>query len=131
LGYRYPAPAVQQHSSRILVVEDELLLAEMTADVVTSLGYAVSGIARNLAEARAELGRQNFDAALLDIGLAGYPSTEIADELWAMDKPFAFVTAYDDATEPRHAQVPLLHKPFGYEQLDVLLKTLVGDAPSA
>lgn len=44
-------------------------------------------------------------------------------------RPFAFVTAHDEAAEPRHTQLPLLHKPFGYEQLDALLNTLVGEAP--
>jgi DNA-binding response OmpR family regulator len=129
LGYHYPVPAVQQRSSRILVVEDELLLAEMIADVATSLGYAVSGIARNIAEARAELGKQNFDAVLLDISLDGYRSSEIGDVLLERGTPFAFVTAYEEVDAPRHAQVPLLRKPFGYEQLEDLLKSLVGDAP--
>jgi CheY-like chemotaxis protein len=129
LGYRYPVPATQQRSARILVVEDELVIAEMTAEAVVSLGYSVSGIASNLAEARDELDRQNFDAVLLDIGLDGYQSPEIADVLLERGTPFAFVTAYDEAAVPRHAQVPLLHKPFGYEKLDVLLKALVGEAP--
>jgi DNA-binding response OmpR family regulator len=131
LGYSYSVPTIQKRCSRILIVEDELLLAEMTADVVISLGYAVSGIARNVAEARDELGRQNFDVVLLDIGLAGYQSPEIADVLLARGTPFAFVTAYDEATEPRHAEVPLLRKPFGYEQLDLLLRSLVGERLSA
>jgi DNA-binding response OmpR family regulator len=129
LDYRYPVSAIQKRSSRILIVEDELALAELTAEAIISLGYTVSGIASNLAEGRDELGRRNFDAVLLDIGLDGHRSREIADVLLERRTPFAFVTAYDEAAEPRHAKVPLLRKPFDYEQLEVLLKTLVGEAP--
>jgi DNA-binding response OmpR family regulator len=131
LDYHYPVSvsAIQQRSSRILIVEDELVLAKLIAEAVISLGYTVSGIACNLAEGRDEFGRRNFDAVLLDIGLDGHRSREIADVLLERRTPFAFVTAYDEAAEPRHARVPLLHKPFNYEQLEVLLKTLVGEAP--
>jgi hypothetical protein len=54
---------------------------------------------------------------LLDIGLDGSYSTEIADLLLETGIPFAFVAGYDDPFEARHADIPLLSKPFTSEQL--------------
>ena len=47
-----------------------------------------------------------------------------------MGVPFAFVTGYDYVVEPRHDNVPLLHKPFSSIQLRVLVEQLVGSVPS-
>ena len=59
----------------------------------------------------------NYDAVLLDIGLGDEHSPELADLLKEAGTPFAFVTGYDHAAAPRHADVPLLHKPFSPTQL--------------
>ena len=97
---------------RILIVEDEMLIADLIDDIVREIGYAVSGKAHNLLSARQELGKRNFDAVLLDIGLDGQHNPELADWLLEMDIPFAFVTGYDHPFEARHDKVPLLQKPF-------------------
>jgi CheY-like chemotaxis protein len=123
-------PNAQLRTPRILIVEDETLLAEMIAEVIRGLGYVVSGCALNLSKARHELAKQNFDAVLLDIGMLSQSYSEIADMLQERGKPFAFVTAYNGALAPRHASVPLLSKPFTIDQLEALLQTLVGSPPS-
>ena len=68
----------------------------------------------------------DFDAVLLDLGLDGQTSREIADLLIELKIPFAFVTGYTQPFEPRHASVPLLHKPFTVGQLREVLHALVG-----
>jgi DNA-binding NtrC family response regulator len=110
----------------VLVIEDATEIANLMDDIVRDLGYAVSGLASTIAAARHELAKRNFDAVLLDMGLDGLYSPEIADALLEMGVPFAFVTGYDEPFEARHASVPLLSKPFKSEQLRVLLENLIG-----
>jgi CheY-like chemotaxis protein len=114
---------------QILIVEDEFLVAEMIADMATTLGYAVVARAANLAEVRRELATATFDCVLLDLRLGDELTVEAADVLLERDVPFAFVTGYTEPAEPRHAAVPILNKPFSIEQLRILLEQLIGPAP--
>jgi len=102
-----------------------MLIAFLVDDIVRELGYGVSATASTIDAARHELAKRNFDAVLLDIGLDGPYSPEIADVLSEMAIPFAFVTGYREPFEARHADVPLLSKPFTSEQLRVLLERLI------
>jgi DNA-binding response OmpR family regulator len=112
--------------NRVLVIEDEPFIAALFAEMVHELGYEASGLANGLASARRELGRRNFDVVLLDIGLDGQHSPELADLLMEMKMPFAFVTGYTQPFELRHSQIPLLHKPFTLAQLRNVLNALIG-----
>jgi CheY-like chemotaxis protein len=116
-------------ASRILIVEDEFLVAEMIADMVATLGYSVTAQAANLAEVRRELASGHFDCVLLDVRLGNELTIEAADVLIERGTPFAFVTGYTEPAEPRHAAVPVLNKPFSIEQLRHLLERLIGPAP--
>jgi CheY-like chemotaxis protein len=109
---------------RILVVEDDLLVALMIEEMVRNCGRRVSGIAADAKAARHEFAKRNFDAVLLDLTLQDQPHPELADNLLAKGVPFAFVTGYDYLIEPRHEDVPLLQKPFTAGQLGVLLAAL-------
>ena len=124
IGHPRPAP-------RILIVEDELLIALMIAEMVRDTRYHVSGIAHTPAMARQEFAKHNYDAVLLDINIGGRYNTEIADRLLKRGVPFAFVTGYDYLVEPRHENVPVLPKPFTFDQLRVLLRNLVGLSSSS
>ena len=53
-------------------------------------------------------------------------ATAVTDVQLEMGIPFAFVSGYDGPFEARHADVPLLRKPFTADQLRVLLEKLVG-----
>lgn len=82
--------------------------------------------ANSVLAARDELENRDFDAVLLDLGLDGQASPEIAGRLMELNVPFAFVTGYTRPFEPRHAMVPLLHKPFTVGQLRDVLHALIG-----
>ena len=110
----------------MLIVEDEFIIALLIRDMVRELGYGVSGLANNLSAAQAELGKHNFDAVLLDLGLDGQHGSEIADLLMENNVPFAFLTGYTRPFEPRHESVPMLRKPFTAGQLRNVLDELVG-----
>ena len=116
---------------RILIIEHEHLIAHLIGEIVTGVGYRVSGLAHVVAVACCELIKRNFDAVLLDIGFDGLYGTEIADILIEFDIPFAFLTGHDKGFEPRYIAVPLLQKPFTPAQLRKLLAKLVGPAKSS
>jgi CheY-like chemotaxis protein len=107
-------------------VEDDLVIALMIEELVREFGYAVSRVAGTVAMARLQIAQHNFDAVLLDINMEGEYQPETADALVEASVPFAFVTGYDYVLEPRHEGVPLLEKPFGADQLRILLEKLVG-----
>ncbi|HMF25784.1 MAG TPA: response regulator [Pseudolabrys sp.] len=134
LPHSGPAPAtkarvaVSDRPPRILIIEDEPLIALMIEEIVEGLGYGVSGTARTMAMASQEFAKRNYDVVLLDINMGGRYHAETADHLLGWGVPFAFVTGYDYLVEPRHQDIPVLQKPFEPEDLRILLKDLVGPA---
>ena len=116
---------------RILIIEDELLIALMIEEMVREMGYRISGTPHTVVLARQELAKRNFDAVLLDVNFDGRPRPEIADLLVEKAVPFAFITGYDYVLEPRHENVPIMQKPFTFAELRVLLRELVGPRSSS
>jgi len=123
-----PVAAGRSYAPRILIIEDEFLIALLIEEMSRHLGYRVSGIAHNVTAARMALKKRDFDAVLLDINLDGRAGPDIADLLAKMAIPFAFVTGYEYAIEPRHEAVPILEKPFSPSELRAFLERLVGPA---
>jgi CheY-like chemotaxis protein len=122
---RHPAIRLRPRP-RILIVEDTLLIAMFIGEIAQSCGCDVAGTSYTLQEAREALGRHNYDAVLLDIGLQTDLTFEIADVLLERKVPFAFLTAYQDIAEPRHQKVPVLLKPFSTDALIRTILDLVG-----
>ena len=120
------SPPVTPDLPRILIIEDEPLIAQMIEEMLREAGYRVSGVAHTVAMARQEFAKRNFDAVLFDLHIGGRYRPEIADFLLDTGVPFAFVTGYDYLVEPRHQTVPVLEKPFMPVQLRALLENLVG-----
>jgi CheY-like chemotaxis protein len=110
---------------RILIVEDERMIAAFIEDLVHDFGCVVSATASTGPSAMRELAKHDFDAVLLDVGLDGERKPDIADLLLQTATPFGFITGYDHV-EPRHMDVPLLRKPFSTQQFRALLDQLVG-----
>ncbi len=118
--------AATQRPPRILIIEDELLIALLIEEMVREIGYRVSRVAYTMAMARQEFVKSNFDAVLLDVNIGGRYQPEVADFLHDKGVPFAFVTGYDYFIVPRHQIVPVLQKPFTAVELRSLLEELVG-----
>ncbi len=116
---------------RVLVVEDDWLLASEIANVLEAANCMVIGPAPTVAMALALVeGDPALDAALLDINLQGQVSYEVADLLRARGVRFAFVTGYPKTMLPRRfSDVPLYEKPF--EPGRVLSGLLADDAEPA
>ncbi len=109
---------------RVLVVEDEGLVAIMLEDLLEDLGCEIAG---SVGSVRAALdwvgGGGSADFALLDVNLAGEPVFPVADALRARGVPFAFATGYGENHDPRFKDAPLLGKPIRQERLEALLRS--------
>ena len=98
---------------RILVVEDNFLVATLLAEVLESVGWQVVGPVAHLAAALDAVASEGFDAAVLDVNLGGQAVYPVAEVLVARRVPFVFVTAYGrEALPPLFCGRPHLGKPF-------------------
>jgi PAS domain S-box-containing protein len=124
-------PSASTVGMRVLVVEDEALIAMQIEEAVAASGCSVVGPATRIAEAFDLLYAEKVDAALLDVNVAGERSFAIADILAAKGIPFAFVTGFEAAsTLPEHLRrVPIVNKPFETAQLDTLIAQLAARLP--
>jgi CheY-like chemotaxis protein len=101
---------------RILLVEDEVIVAMMIEDMLVQLGCDVVGPAARLDEALALAKSSRIDAAVLDVNLAGEMSYPVANELLRRGVPFVFSTGYE---APRNGFSDCLYiqKPFEEREL--------------
>ncbi|HEX8233374.1 MAG TPA: response regulator [Caulobacteraceae bacterium] len=98
---------------KVLVVEDQFLIADDIQRAVGALGGDVIGPFPNIDRARAALAEENVGLALLDVNLGGADRVfPLADELAARHVPFIFSTGYDRwVLPPAHQNRPRLEKP--------------------
>lgn len=106
--------AVSQSASfRILLVEDEPLVAMAVEDALLSQGMTVIGPAATVAAALGCIASNEFDGALLDVNLRGEKIDAVADALAARGIPFVFTTGDGTYGLPAaHRNRPMLTKPF-------------------
>ena len=103
---------------RILVVEDEVMVAMLVEDILLDLGCELAGLATRLDDALRLARQAEIDLALLDVNLDGKPSYPVAEVLRARGIPFVFATGYGErGIDPAFAAVPTLAKPFQHEDL--------------
>ena len=100
---------------RILIVEDEALVAMLLEDMLGDEGhepvFTASTIEQALTYVRADT--TAFDFAIMDVNLGGQPSFPVAEALAQAGKPFAFSTGYGPAgLPPEWRDRPVLPKPF-------------------
>ena len=112
---------------RILVVEDEYLLADDLCSVLEEAGAQVLGPAPDVLRAETLIAAERtIDGALLDINLNGAKVFSVADTLLLQRVPLIFTTGYDQCALPeRFAQVPRMEKPIKERQLRSVLGPLI------
>lgn len=110
-------------NSRVLVVEDEWLIADEVCHQLLKAGYQVVGPTPSVREALSFIGE--VDAALLDYRLHDGNSCQIAEELTSHDIPFAFLTGYDPEEIEYSRKHPCLQKPISTEMLLKLMRALL------
>ncbi|PPU09614.1 hypothetical protein [Xanthomonas arboricola] len=108
---------------RILVVEDDYLLAESLNDLLVEAGVCVLGPVGNVPEALSLVtSGQSIDGALLDVNVRGQPVFPVADALLERGVPFSFCSGYDRYTlPPRFAHLSYCMKPYNPRMITALL----------
>jgi len=108
----------------LLIVEDEVMIRMMVADMIEELGHRVAGQAGRVKEALALIdGGLAFDAAVLDINLAGQNAAPIAEVIERKSIPFVFASGYGAAGIPEQFKGrPFLQKPYVIERLSEALR---------
>jgi PAS domain S-box-containing protein len=113
--------ATMANCRRVLLVEDEALVAMMIQECLTEYGHSVVGPIGRAAEALAAAKQGEFDAAILDINLSDGMAYPVAEILSQRGVPFAFVTGYEaDTVDERFSKVPVLQKPIERQMLQRL-----------
>lgn len=103
---------------RILIAEDEALVAMMIEDVMVDLGCAVIGPAGSVSRALALIESEAPDGALVDLNLGGEHAGPIAAALKARGIPFIFVSGYGRTmADGENADIPIVAKPFDERDL--------------
>jgi CheY-like chemotaxis protein len=117
-----PDPVFQ--GLRLLVVEDEAIVAVMVEDMLTDLGCKVVQVAGTVEKGLAIVASITtaLDGAVLDVNIGGEKVFPIADALIARGLPFIFATGYGTAgIEPRFAGQCVISKPFQAQVLSYAL----------
>jgi CheY-like chemotaxis protein len=118
-------PSRRASGLRVLLVEDENLVALLLGDMLAELGHTVVGPVARLGKALEIAQREAFDVAILDVNINGEKAYPIAEALAARGIPFVFSTGYDKKSlrEP-YSDRPALQKPFERHDLQRLLAEL-------
>ncbi len=115
----------KSENRRILVVEDEALVAMLVEDALMDAGFSIIGPAATVEEAMRLLNDEKPDAVVLDLNLAGETSTPVADELAARGIPYVIATGYGAAGLPAgHQKAMVLAKPYDPSDLTAVLTRL-------
>lgn len=114
--------------SRILVVEDERLLATLLADWLSELGHETIGPAGDVVSALTLIDTTSPDAAIIDVSLGSETGYPIAESLLKCGVPFVFATGYGERNlPPRFAGRRILAKPFEFEALRGIVQELLAE----
>jgi CheY-like chemotaxis protein len=107
---------------RILVIEDESMVSMLIEDTLVDMGCVVVALASRFDDGLAKAQTLAFDAAILDVNLAGERSFGIADALRLRKLPFVFATGYGKGSIPEPLRgAPILQKPFSPVELEQAL----------
>jgi CheY-like chemotaxis protein len=110
---------------RILLVEDEPMIAFALEDMVAELGYTVVGPAYRLSEALDLAASEPIEAAVLDVNLNEQQSFPVADLLRDRGIPFLFATGYAEGGVGWTGEAVVIAKPYSRVQLARALASLL------
>jgi len=102
----------------VFLVEDEVMIRMMVADMLGELGYSIAAEAGEITEAIRLAQSAEFDFAILDVNVNGKVISPVADLIKARNRPFIFATGYGSSGLPaEYRDRPALQKPFQIETL--------------
>jgi CheY-like chemotaxis protein len=120
--------AAKPPGGSVFLVEDEVMIRMMVADMLEELGYSVAAEAGEINEAVRLAGSTEFDIAILDVNVNGKVISPVANVIQTRGRPFIFATGYGAQGLPEeYRDRPTLQKPFQMETLaQVIASTLKG-----
>jgi len=111
---------------RVMIVEDEFIIADEIAMIVEGAGHAVIGPVASVEDATAMLGTDRPDFAIIDANLRGQSSSPLARSLAGMEIPFCVCTGYRlDDLQPAFGDVAVIQKPVRDKALKSVLDAAV------
>jgi DNA-binding response OmpR family regulator len=112
---------------RVLVVEDENLVAMEMSWILEEAGYSIVGPEASVETARQVLARHTVDLALLDVKLGGETVFPVSEMLDAISVPYIFVTSHPASSLPaRYHGWPLVTKPYKPKALLAVIQQILG-----
>ena len=110
--------AKRPQGGSVFLVEDEVMIRMMVADMLEELGYSIAAEAGDICEAIRLAQSTDFDLAILDVNVNGKVISPVADLIKARNRPFIFATGYGSSGLPEeYRDRPSLQKPFQIETL--------------
>ena len=110
--------ATRTSGGSIFLVEDEVMIRMMVADMLEELGYSIAAEAGEISEALRLAQTVDFDLAILDVNVNGKVISPVAELITARNRPFIFATGYGSSGLPEeYRDRPALQKPFQLETL--------------
>ena len=109
---------------RLLIVEDDYMIAIDLARELEERGAEIAGLAGSVEDAKTLIDTEGhrIDGAVLDVNLGAERVYPVADALTARGVPFVFATGYDPWTIPKsYRAIPLCEKPIRASELARLL----------
>jgi CheY-like chemotaxis protein len=108
---------------RVLIVEDEFIIADEIASIVEGLGHTIVGPAGTIEEASAIIAGESFDFAIVDANLRGRSSAELGELLAEREVPFCVCTGYRiDDIRAVFGDIPVVQKPVRERALAAILE---------
>jgi DNA-binding response OmpR family regulator len=125
-SYPKPSDVCPRKRLRILVMEDEALIALLLKESLIGAGHTVVGPFSNAERAIEALAREQVDAAVLDLVVQEKHRFSVPPVLIQRGIPFLIVTgAPDDAIPQQLQDRPVLSKPFSIQELIAAVEALV------
>jgi len=124
---RHGKPRVGRAGRRVLIVEDEAVIAGLIETILGEAGYSIVGPVATLERALATIERERFDAALLDIRINGHDAYAVADVFMKRRIPFILVSGFTRKQMPAaYRHCAYIAKPFTPDAILALLEEVVG-----
>jgi CheY-like chemotaxis protein len=113
---------------RVLLIEDEVVIAMTAEDMLEELGCKVTAQATTFSDAMASANGGNFDLALLDINLNGIMSLPVAQALRDAGKPFIFTTGYGNVgLDSEFGDIVVVTKPYTIRTLSAAIQSVTAN----
>ncbi|WP_438274574.1 response regulator [Nitrobacter sp.] len=123
---------VKPSGGSVFLVEDEVMIRMMVADMLEELGYSIAAESGDIEQALMLAQTADFDIAILDVNVNGKLISPVAEVIEGRNRPFIFATGYGmQGLPPEYRDRPALQKPFQMENLAVMIESALNRSATA